>query len=64
MKNPSYNMPIFSDIKIKFDEQNQDIIKSILKENDQISNINVFMDEAIKTIKRIKVNLEINIDDG
>jgi hypothetical protein len=35
-----------------------------LKEDDQISNINVFIEEAIKTIKTIKSSLEINIDDG
>jgi hypothetical protein len=35
-----------------------------LKEDDQISNINVFIEEAVKTIETIKSSLEINIDDG
>ena len=41
-------MPIFTDIAIKFDDQNQAFIKQIFKEDDQISNINVFIEEAIK----------------
>ena len=57
-------MPIFTDITIKFDEYNQTLIKQILKEDNQISNVYVFVNEAIKTIKTIKSNLEINIDDG
>ena len=44
-------MPIFTDIAVRFDDEKQSVINKIFKENDQISNINVFIEEAMKTIK-------------